>query len=902
MMKYAQERLDCATALDQIADLQRRLRRQRIMFGLLSTLVCVFITIVLVASADYLLRPQAEIARLALSISAMAAVVVAMRRWLVPAFRGRIDRVSAARRLERCHPQLGDRISSAVGLASPSRAEPVAGSSALRTAALRACERELLDVELSGVVDYGSVRRLAVMALLLLAAGAIFAGPRVPLVRTALARIVFPLRDHGWPRQIQLDIVHAPRRLAAGSDWNLRVVERSGKHPEDAVIRFRDASESTRRETAVPLTVTPEGMTARRRQVTRSFEFRVQAGDDRDMPWQRVDVIPPPRIVAFDVTTFPPMYTRQEPQGAPPDPVVLRGTGIQIVGRSSRPLERLAVLLDSGQRIPANVAEDGRQFKIGADRFRVDDTTTYAFELKGRDGLVSVDPQRHRIVVEDDPPPRIRFIEPREGLAVMPEASLPLHVVAEDNLFVETLALFYRPSDVPPDDERPVRAAVKGWKTSRQQVTEGQPSSKLPQRRTLRAAWDLTPLELLPGDDLILAAVATDARPGSSPGRVERHISVVGQSQWNRWLMQRQERVRRALIDAARLHRDAMKEIASVQSRAGGARRHGPSARDTLLSASRSEDDVRRLLADSDDGAVAHVQALLRMLHINEPGDQTLLKEWQRLLHILSEVGERRILEIQYAIDRAVDGMESADEGTLDGDPETVALQLNEIRSKQQAVARQLRQYLEQLARQTAWQEAAHTAREARDEHQSIIRKISDIAAKLLAGEPGHLEDSETRTLQELADRYRKMARQLAASVPAESNRAASGNSTLATPTAEVVATAQQLRNAARRLEQSQLGRVLEQQTRMTRQLDKVIKAVEAAASAASDVAEQIEETPESAVAGQPKEKGKDLRQRVLARLPSETRRWIAPWPDTPFVPRYQEQTEAYFRRLAEER
>ncbi len=900
MFRRTKERSNFPMDVAQITVLQRRLRVQRVVYGVLCTLVCVVIAVVLVAFTDYILRPRAETSRLALSMLLLVAVILAMRRWLIPALRDRTDKLAVARRLERRHPELGDRISSAIGLPDPSTDDADAGSAALRSAAVRACERELRNVEVSRVVDYRPVLRMLGMTFLLLAVSAMFACPRVPLVRSAIARIVFPLRDYGWPQQVHLKVADAPRRLAAGTDWNLRIVEQSGLSPEDAVVRFRDATGSMRRETVVPLSVTPEGMTARRRHVTRSFEFHVQAGDDRDMPWQRVDVVPPPRVVAFDVTTFPPVYTRREPQSAPSDLLVLSGTGIEIVGQSSRPVERITLVLDSGERIPAHVTRGGQQFKIDADSFRVAHSDTYAFELVDAYGLVASDPQRHRIVVEDDPPPRIRLVEPEEGVVIRPHAVLPLHVVAEDNLFVERLSLFFRRAGDPPNDERPVPAVVEELETSREGGTHSQSIDELSAYKTLRINWDVTPLDLSPGDDLILAAASADARPGSKTSRVERRISVVSESQWNRWLAQREDRVRQAVSNALRLHHDAMKAIASVQPQAEDAPRRGPSGRDHLASALRLERDVQRLLTGSDDSAVAHVNGLIRMFRINEPDNQALAGNWQPLLRSLSEIGQHRVVRIQFAIDRTGDAMEAEnDVAASPGKPSSLEERLNEIRGSQQEVAEELRDSLEQLERQNAWQNTARAARDMREQHGQIIHDLSDITAKLLAGEASPLENAEVETLKRLGERYLEMARQLAASVRTE-NGASVGSSSgsMAAPTAEVLSAARQLRSAARLLEHQQVGRVLGQQARITGQLDDLIKAAESVAVTPSGDAVHAEEARGDPAAVQGRE---DLLDRVRSRLPSDARQWIAPWPDAPFVPRYRKQTEDYFRRLAEE-
>ena len=85
---------------------------------------------------------------------------------------------------------------------------------------------------------------------------------------------------------------------------------RGTRLPPAARIHYRfPALDGAASAEVEPMRLLGDRMAARRENVLRSFEFRVEGGDDRSLGWQQVEVLEPPSVAALEIKLIPPAYT-----------------------------------------------------------------------------------------------------------------------------------------------------------------------------------------------------------------------------------------------------------------------------------------------------------------------------------------------------------------------------------------------------------------------------------------------------------------------------------------------------------------------------------------------------------------------------------------------------------------
>ena len=89
---------------------------------------------------------------------------------------------------------------------------------------------------------------------------------------------------------------------------------------------------------------------ARKERVARPFDYRAEGGDDHKMAWIHVDVVQPPRVDSLAITLHPPDYTGWPVQPGERRIVALRGTVVEMAGRSNKPLSAATLHVAGGRK------------------------------------------------------------------------------------------------------------------------------------------------------------------------------------------------------------------------------------------------------------------------------------------------------------------------------------------------------------------------------------------------------------------------------------------------------------------------------------------------------------------------------------------------------------------------
>ena len=596
--------------------------------------------------ADYLLHfndPGLRI--MATTALALAVTWAAYRSWYLPSQR-RLQPLDVARRVEGHFPQLQDSLASAMEFLNQSEDDELAGSAQLRRLVVAEAQNTVETLPLDEVIERRPLRWAAaaftiaaMLALICLAIDSTSA-------RTALARLVAPLGDTQWPRQHHLEFRNIPTRLAAGQTFEVELVDTAGQLPDDVQIEFGVAHSGGREVSSEPMIRAGEMIVARRENVQQSFGFRAKGGDDDTMRWNWVEVIEPPQLESFTIEVHPPAYTGLPAAPAERHLEVLAGTGIEIIGSTSKPIKAASILQDDVPPIAATIAADAagkdrRAFHIAPDQWIATKTGPYRLELVDDDGVAGIVGQWN-LRVEPDTPPSVSWQQPADDLFVLPRAVVPLAVLVKDNLAIREVDVTYERSDRS-DAERaahPTEPPIALYRGPEKPSAANNRTAARGDSRVVTHDWDLAPLALPPGAQLTLQAEAQDYRPGVGKTAGPRKISIITADELEARLADRQTQIVRQLERALAIEQTTREDVRRLEIQQHDAGSLAPADRNTLQSAELNQRRVAKMLVDPAEGVMPLVESIVKEIEINRLENSPVRDTMQRLAAELERLAD----------------------------------------------------------------------------------------------------------------------------------------------------------------------------------------------------------------------------------------------------------------------
>ncbi|MDB5310332.1 MAG: hypothetical protein JWO38_4534 [Gemmataceae bacterium] len=697
---------------NRLAALGRARRRVSIAAGAFA-LVGAVVGVVLVACGLDAWLHLPPLARAFALVAALAAGGVVWLRAIGPGFRLPTEPLAVALELEGRFPRLNDSLASAVSfLDDRYRDEDLGVSRRLRVAAVRRAERMAERHDFDRLVPFGLCWRLFWMCAVVVGVAVPIGLWDTTRTATAAVRLADPFGTHPWPAKTRIDIVtphQLPGRIPKGDAFELQFVVR-GVIPERAAVTFRVAGGDEFEEvyplakadpknpTALPPGVTANGPVAvigaklDPNRLSHDFQFRIRA-NDADTSWLSVAVVPPPRLIPLDgraspqLRVVPPLYTGMPPLELPDGAAVVEvpvGTVVSIRAAADTRLagavlaylgdrstvERTAGLAPVGllnpigglgaqllaegigADVPLTLSGDG---KVMSGTFTPSVSGMYALRLTDETGLCGT--RLIELRLTPDPAPGVSLLRPAAGRdppVVVPEASITVHVAAEDKVYaLRTAALEYRVGREGPVRTIPLpdaTAAVTGA-AGRLHPARYESVVVLPVASFLRG--DGTPVR--DGDVIVLRAAADDwddvsvlKEPGRS-GEVE--IRVATREAIEAFLQKELAGLRPDLLRAREHQRDAAQKTADTKPQPDGTL--APADREKLFAAEQLQRQTRGRVADPRDGLRARAEMLRELTRVNKlPKSNTtdrveavadeLARLPDRLDAIESQLGEAR--------------------------------------------------------------------------------------------------------------------------------------------------------------------------------------------------------------------------------------------------------------------
>ena len=784
----------------------RRMRWRIVVCGVLAVAATAIGALLLSMGIDAGLTLFSPWARWCLSLSALCATAFSAVWFLFRPLTRSFGFAWTARVIEARHPELQERISSAIELLASPDAPELRGSEQLIAALVQEATGDARAIRPRTEITLDAARPyLAAAGATVAVLGALFlAWPE----QTAflLTRATAPFMNLPNVHARDLNVVPGDTLLVEGERLQVDV-SIAGRSVRGAryCLTLADGSESSERMASLAST---DG--AGRRfsfsgpPVTTSFRYRIRAGDAVSR-FYAVTVVPPPCIERLDVRHDYPAYTAWEPReekGVDGSVRALDGTLVTITAHTNVALTAAQFLLNGRPHpdvscvLPADTAEPGCSFT-----FRLSDASCglWSLRMSRECGPPYVSPEYsvERVV---DAAPEVTIDDPEERrLRLAPDAQLPISYAMSDDIGLASADLLV---DVPGRDGIRVELPLGG---------------RLPPPATWSATWvlDIASLDVRGAGRFVFRLRAGDALPVEADGPqygfsepFEVVLDIRAPSHEQAQLAEQEKRIGEALAQARHDLQEAQRQAETLRDDLN--RRDRP-AEDVAARA----DQMRRNLRDAQDAAE-------RAAREAERG------AFSEQAEAMEELAREEIAEAQEAAGQ----MKLTDEA---GEQATLAEQA----ARKAAEARETAESLLE-----AFQKAADAAREAIALREMARKEEKLTAEKLRAeraeadGEPAgenEQEDAATRTPEQWQKDQERLADRLAEA------RAASPEAEAAMNEVERAA-AEELARQARQLEaeQRELARDSERLEKM-QQVDRE----------AADLAAAQEKLAEEAAAGE---------------------------------------------------
>lgn len=328
--------------------------------------------------------------------------------------------------------------------------------------------------------------------------------------------------------------------------------------------------------------------------------YRLHAGDAIS-PWHRLSARPRPRLIEFVKTLTPPAYTglpATEVSEEHGDLEALEGSAVRLTLKSNQPVRtgRLQLNPEHAERpepLTVTSLPDGR---LQAEWILAAGQEAWQIALTADEtGFTNEEASPWRISTIPDLPPIAQILEPQEQIALLADASVRLQGFASDDVGLAAVAVAH---------------AVNGgtW-------VERALADKSGRETEVQSVLPLAPMQVAPGDTVLLKLIATDLKGQKAESPVVR---VIVQEQTVDPL-QRQwaEETRRLAQQAATLTdkaRDLRKAMETVQKSTRQQRKESPEsslarAQTELSQVRDSADDLWERLKQAAATAPGHLEA-----------------------------------------------------------------------------------------------------------------------------------------------------------------------------------------------------------------------------------------------------------------------------------------------------
>ena len=225
------------TIRTSLGALRRRIRLVVLALGLAWLAIATLAAMGVACLADWQLRLPADV-RVVLLVGCAAAAGWALWRHLLRPLATPLGDVDLAIRIERVHPELEERLSSAIQFQQSGVDSGWSGAPALVRATVDQAQAAAAGVRATDVVRAAPLRRVGPVAVGLVVACVVtgLAAPQSTAI--ALGRLLYPPGDAQWPKRTYLELVEAPKQVAKGESFRFVVGVSKGAVPDKLTVHY----------------------------------------------------------------------------------------------------------------------------------------------------------------------------------------------------------------------------------------------------------------------------------------------------------------------------------------------------------------------------------------------------------------------------------------------------------------------------------------------------------------------------------------------------------------------------------------------------------------------------------------------------------------------------------------
>jgi hypothetical protein len=705
-----------------LADLERLRRRALLVdmaaglllalaVGLLAALLWVGIEALLFLSPPW----RALFGAVAILLTAVALPVFWRAR--LPA---KLNRHRFGLHVERCCPQLAQRLISALELWQAPRARALYSAELLHATVARAAA-DLAAIDSARVSDISSLKKNAVRLLAVVGAVLLAALFFAPELGAALYRCAHPLTAFERPARTRVELVVDDEEIVRGEDLRISLLF-AGEQPTSArVLRRESAAESWQGEEVV--VVSADSLHYVFPQVQRSFFVRAEAGDGVSRERQ-IHVVDPPSVERLRLHLRYPAYSqlpdRIEEDGG--DIQVLMGTRVQFEIAANKALEQAELVLADSVHLPARV--DGKRAFVEYVATR---STSYHIELLDRKGITNRAPIRYALRAVVDQPPVVTVTDPGRDMDLPDNRQVLVAAEASDDFGVAKLELVYQINEG--DQRRSPLAIVAG--------------------RAVRAnhVWNLSQLQLLPEDRIsyYLEVFDNDAISGPKSARSRsytlRLASLHELYEEAEGALDEQLQVLEELAEQGEETRDYLEQV-----------------RRELLRSEEMSWEREKELKSTLERETERTRKLEELSAQLEESTEALDKKGLGSEDILEKLEEIRQLMAEVAAPELHDALRQLQQAAEDPDPQALADALKKFNEDQEAFQERLDRTIDLLKQVRAEQQLEAAVRQA----EELARRQEQINDELEQGESGLRQQTQQGGLRRDGERLQQSLEELA--------------------------------------------------------------------------------------------------------------------------------------------
>ncbi len=750
--------------MQQVARRARQLVR---LYGLSWFLALACLAAVLAGLADYWIRFEDLGVRL-ISFGLLCLVVAwGFARFVLVAWRYRCSVLQAARKIEQLHPELGDRLTSAVAFAAESDDDESWGSTQLRRAVVTETEAATEGIDFSACLDRRPSYRALAAAGVVLSTIVVLAALDGPSVALAARRLLVPWGHDVWPRRHRLQWEQAPTRLAIGQDFEARLSDAGGSLPPRVEIQYWFEGDESSQIQSYAMKPVEGQMVHRLANVTRPFRYRAAGGDDQTMSWTALQLVEPPRITQCALTLHPPDYAGGAERHVDGGFRALAGTRVTLHGRTSKPLTGATLETDTvggPARIPLELDSDRLGFSLDeqSQAWTVLQSGVYGIRLVDQQGLDVGVLSQWDVHVQRDSPPTVSLRQPVADLMVTPQARVKLAAIVKDDLAVRAVSLHWLHSTDPEG-----AAQVTALWTGPARVNVPSARDLLEEegvQATIQQVWDLASLGAMsPGQWLDFHVTAEDYK-GQFGESAVRRLLLISREELEDRVGQHYSELLDEIAEVVRLQSDTRMQVWGLEIQAREAEQFAQQDLDQLQAAELNQRQVQQRLSGTEDGVAGEILQLLEQLDSNRIENPELATRLRQVQASLDQLHRTVLNSLQHQLVDAIKLVRpQAVQADLSLEP-AVREELLElfppVLAGQQQVIDQLSALLGRLAQWDSYQRLAREVGRLKREQEELRSHTQQLRIETLSGDPDALTAQQRAGLKRLTQRQNDVALQ----------------------------------------------------------------------------------------------------------------------------------------------